>query len=292
MVSADRTNKMPVGIVGIGKMGTPIAAHVARSGFPVVYHDANPTARGKGRRLDSCRDVAASADIILVIVGTDRDVRTCFAGPKGLLAGSVHGKAFVVLSTITPGTLAAITVAAERKGATVLDAPVVWGEQGAKQGRLVSYVGGDSKAFLRCKRVVSAYSKEVFYLGPSGAGLIAKTANNHLMWACRFANFEVLELASRYFSGDVKTLLGALLAGTGSNACLERIHAPAGGMPWAEKDLQIVMRMARDAGLPSIFAAAAKRAIRNNDHREFNEQGIEWLRKQNGSGSRTRLRNE
>jgi 3-hydroxyisobutyrate dehydrogenase-like beta-hydroxyacid dehydrogenase len=268
---------MRIGVIGVGRMGKPIASHVSRAGFRVCYYDPRPNAAATGERLGSCKEVSLKADIVLILVGTDRQVKSCFAGPDGLLACPTKRKVFVIVSTIHPGTLQSVRDLAERKGAKVLDAPVVWGEKGAVQGTLVTYVGGDRRSFLRGKRVLSAYSKKVFYLGPSGSGLVAKTANNHLMWTCRFANFEVLELASRYYSGDMNALLRALLAGTGSNVCLERLSSPGGEIPWAQKDVRIVIKMARDKRLSPLFARAVQLALRQRDYHEFNRQGIRWL---------------
>lgn len=270
---------MRIGIIGVGRMGKPIASHISRAGFRVCYYDANPSAAAKGERVGSCKEVSLQANVVLILVGTDEQVRSCFTEGDGLLACPTTGKVFVIVSTIHPGTLRTVRDLAEQKGAKVLDAPVVWGEKGARQGTLVTYVGGDRRGFLRCKRVLSAYSKKVFYLGPSGSGLVAKTANNHLMWTCRFANFEVLELASRYNSGDMNALLRALLAGTGSNVCLERLSSPGGEIPWAEKDIKIVIEMARDKKLPSQFARAVQLALRNRGYHNFNRQGIRWLTK-------------
>jgi 3-hydroxyisobutyrate dehydrogenase-like beta-hydroxyacid dehydrogenase len=244
-----------------------------------VYYDLNPKAIGPGRRLNSCRELSENADTILIIVGTDDDVRNCFAGRHGFLAGSVKGKIFVILSTVSPQTLTKIRFAIMRRDGQILDAPVVWGEQGAVEGELVTYVGGNRSAFKKCRKVFAAYCKDAFYLGPSGSGLVAKTANNHLMWTCRFANLEVLQLAKRYYTGDIKNLLKALLAGTGSNACLERLSSPTGGAPWAKKDLEIVLKMARKSGLQALFAKAARLAVRNPNYLKFNEQGIKWLLK-------------
>ncbi len=267
-------SNMRIGVIGVGRMGKPITSHISRAGFKVCYYDPNPNAAATGGRLRSCKEVSLRTDIVLILVGTDQQVKSCFVGPDGLLGCPAEGKVFVIVSTIYPKTLQGVRGLAERKGAKVLDAPVVWGEKGAARGTLVTYVGGDRRSFLRCKRALSAYSKKVFYLGPSGSGLVAKTANNHLMWTCRFANFEVLELASRYYSGEMNTLLRALLAGTGSNVCLERLSSPGGEIPWAEKDIGIIIKMARDKRLSPLFASAAQLALRQRHYHDFNRQGI------------------
>lgn len=268
-----------VGVVGVGKMGNPILRHLARAGFNTFFYDSNSKIRVRGAsRVLSCKALSNAADIIFIIVGTDDQVVQCFNGKGGLLEDTVKGKIFVVVSTIEPTTLTNVARAAARKGAKVLDAPVCWGEPAAIRGQLVSYVGGDRRAFKKAERFFDAYSKAVFFLGPLGSGLVAKTANNHLMWVCRFANLETLLLASHYYQGDMRTLYEALLAGTCSNRCLERLSS-GGDTPWAVKDLKIVLGLARKEGERADFAKVASRAARNSDMLDFNRQGLRWLKR-------------
>lgn len=267
-----------VGIVGVGKMGKPILRHLARAGFNPIFYDTDSNIRIRGAsKVGSCMALSKATDTIFVIVGTDAQVSECFLGKDGLLKDSVKGKIFVVVSTVEPLTLKKVARAASRKGAKVLDAPVCWGEPAAIRGQLVSYVGGDRAAFRKTKPFLDAYSKAVFFLGPLGSGLVAKTANNHLMWVCRFANLETLLLASRYYQGDMRTLYEALLAGTCSNRCLERLSA-GGDIPWAVKDLNIVLGLAKKEGERADFAKVASRAARNKNMVDFNREGLPWLR--------------
>lgn len=263
-------------------MGKPITNHLSRASFDVCFYDTNPKARvGGAKRMNSCKELTRRADVNLVIVGTDSQVKDCFTGKEGLLGGPASGKIFVIISTIDPSTLDAVRTAVEAKGGKLLDAPVVWGEKGAVKGQLVSYVGGDRASFQKCKKIFLAYSKDVFYLGPSGSGLIAKTANNHLMWTCRFANFEVLLLARHYYRGDLRTLYRALLAGTGSNRCLERLSGAGGGIPWADKDIGIVLNMSRHKSFQPVFARAVRQSLKNRELIEFNQKGLKWLERKN-----------
>lgn len=266
------------GVIGVGKMGKPILKHLLRAGFTAAFYDINPNARVSGAsKAASLEALADASDVVLIVVGTDEQVESCFKGKDNLLKGSPKNKIFVIISTVDPATLNRVAGLVKQASAKLLDAPVVWGEAGAKSGKLVSYVGGDRSAFKRCKRIFNTYSKGVFFLGPLGSGTVAKTANNHLMWICRFANLEALHLASRYFDGDLRELYRALLAGTCSNRCLERLSAGGGGVPWAKKDLKIIGELAKRTGLRADFARLASRAAVREDMLEFNRMGLKWL---------------
>ena len=86
---------------------------------------------------------------------------------------------------------------AAAKGIGVLDCPVVLGQEAANNGTITSYVGGEERWVQRARPVLAAFSAQVLHLGPVGAGQIAKTINNMLLWACMAANFEALTLAKR-----------------------------------------------------------------------------------------------
>lgn len=266
-----------VGVAGIGKMGLPILGHLSNANFKPFYYDPNPIISAPGaKKTNSAMELSSLCDVVLIIVGTDQQLEDCLNGHHGLLEGRVKGTIFVIVSTIHPKTLEKVGRTIGGRGAICLDAPVCWGETGAKMGELVSYIGGPKSAFNKCKPILQAYSKQVFFLGPLGSGTIAKTANNHLMWICRFANLEALLLASRHYEGDICTLHEALLAGTCNNRCLERIST-GGEIPWAEEDLKIIMELAETQSVGANFAKAASKAAQDENLVEFNRKGLAWL---------------
>ena len=133
------------------------------------------------------------------------------------------------------------------KGIGVLDCPVVLGQEAADNGTLTSYVGGEEQWVTRARPVLAAFGAEVLHLGPVGAGQIAKTINNMLLWACMVANFEALTLAKR-LGADVPRLIEALGHGSGANWSLSRWGKSTG--KWAEKDMDVALELAQHAKVP------------------------------------------
>jgi 3-hydroxyisobutyrate dehydrogenase len=118
--------------------------------------------------------------------------------------------------------------------------------QGAIHGTLGSLVGGELVHVERARPVLASYSRFVEHVGGIGAGQLAKTCNNMLHWAACVANFEVLLLAKRY-GVDAQRMREILLRCPGKNTTLERWDTTK--FTWQEKDMDLSLEMAQDAGL-------------------------------------------
>ena len=128
----------------------------------------------------------------------------------------------------------------------MVDATVCHGARAADEGTLLSFVGGDADVVERLAPVPACYSTDIVHTGGVGTAQVAKAANNMLRWACLIANHEALALAKR--SGMDVDLLRASLLTTGADYHVLR-HWGTNTMAWAEDDLEIVQRMAHDAGI-------------------------------------------
>ena len=128
-----------------------------------------------------------------------------------------------------------------------IDAPVVFGLQGAIKGELGTLCGGASEYFERARPALDPYSRFVRHVGPLGAGQLAKTCNNMLHWAACCANYEVLLLAKRY-GIDAQFMREILLDCPGSNVTLERWDGTR--FTWHEKDMDVALDLAQTAELP------------------------------------------
>jgi len=172
-----------VAFIGLGVMGGPMAAHLARAGHQVRVHNRNPakaqawvTAHG-GVAAATPREAAADADFVFACVGNDDDLRAITVGPQGAFAAMPAGAVFVDHTTASATLARELATQASAHGLHFIDAPVSGGNLGALNGTLTVMCGGEAVAFERARSVLMAYAKAVTLLGPSGSGQLAKMVN-------------------------------------------------------------------------------------------------------------------
>ena len=239
-----------VGVIGAGRMGQPIIGHMARKGFAVIVHDIDGRKRETVAKLgagwaERPADLARAADAVLLCVGYDQQLRDLMSS-EGLLAALPRGTIVAVLSTVHPRTVKELAAEAREAGVHLIDSTMCRGGRAADEGTLLSFVGGDAEVVERLKPVLACYSSDIVHTGGVGTAQVAKAANNLIMWACLIADHEALALAKR-FDMDVDLLREALLKSSATNYALA--HWGENTMAWAEDDMEIVQRMAHEAGL-------------------------------------------
>lgn len=254
-----------VGVIGLGKMGLPIARHLVGKGFAVVGCDVDPTALEKARNLGAKtaatpRDVAAASDLVIVLVGFDSEVDQTLFNEEGILAGARPGLIVVISSTVAPAYMRALPGRVGSKQIAFVDAPLCRGEPAAESGKLLIMGGGDKDAFDACRPVFAAFSDSTHYLGALGAGQVGKMVNNLILWGCSSANYEGLKLASA-LGVDDEQLRQALLQSSADNWALE-MWRNIGSMPWAEKDMTIVLQEADEARISLPVCGTVKEVIK------------------------------
>jgi 3-hydroxyisobutyrate dehydrogenase-like beta-hydroxyacid dehydrogenase len=268
--AAMATPKRPlrsVGIVGLGKMGLPMARHLAQKGFDVTGFDVNPAAAAKARAVGakivrSPAQVAAASDLVIVIVGFDSEVNEALFGSNGIMEGARPGLTVAIASTISPSTMRDLPerAARSRKRVTFIDAPLCRGEPAAEAGELLLLGGGDKIAFERCRPAFETFSSSIHYLGGLGAGQAGKMVNNLILWACISVNDEGLKLAAA-LGVEQEPLRQALLQSSARNWALE-MHLVDLPMPWAEKDMSLVLHEADDARVSLPLCGVIKEVIK------------------------------
>lgn len=239
-----------VGVIGAGRMGTPIIGHLVRKGFSTYAFDANAGKRAgaiaQGAQwAGTAAALAAACDVILVCVGFDREVQELLAA-DGALRQAKGGTIIAILSTIHPLTVQRLAAAAKPAGLHVVDSTVCRGGEAADQGTLLSFVGGSGEVVARLTPVLRAYSADVVHTGDVGTAQVAKAVNNLILWACLVADHEGLALAQHY-GVDVEALRKSLLISSCTNGPLEKWGTQT--MAWAEDDMAIVAEMAAEAGI-------------------------------------------
>jgi len=169
--------------IGLGVMGFPMAGHLARAGHAVtVYNRTSAKAaqwveKHGGKSAASPALAAADAELVMLMVGNDDDVRAVALGKDGAL-GAMKPGAILIDHTTASATIAReLHAAAKARGVGFLDAPVSGGQAGAENGKLTVMVGGDRDAFARAEGVLACYSRAVTLMGAAGAGQLTKMVN-------------------------------------------------------------------------------------------------------------------
>ena len=242
------------GMIGLGAMGLEMARHMAGKGLDVAGFDiaAEPMQRAHNLGITLCGSVAevgTHAEVVVVMVATDAQVNEVVTQSIESLS---PGAVICIASSVAPETCRRLAAQAAATGIGILDTPVVLGQQAAEEGRLTVYVGGEAAHLERARPALMAFGREVVHVGTSGAGQIAKTLNNMLLWACMSANMEVLTLA-RQLGCDVPRMIAALGQGSGANWSLARWGKSTG--KWAEKDMDVALDLAQAAKVPVPLAA-------------------------------------
>jgi 3-hydroxyisobutyrate dehydrogenase-like beta-hydroxyacid dehydrogenase len=254
-----------VGIVGLGKMGLPMARHLLAAKFAVVGCDPSEPARGEAARLgvrvvDSAKALAQESDLVIIVVGFDREVEAAIFGEHGIAQAARPGLVVALGSTVAPRYAKQLAERLSARGMVLLDIPLARGEAAAIAGKLLIFGAGDEAAFERCRRAFSAFASDLFYLGPAGAGQVGKMVNNLILWACTSANDEGLRLGEA-LGVDPARLRAALHHGSAQNWAMDQ-RAELSGMPWAEKDMSIVLHEADLARLSLPLCGTIKETIK------------------------------
>ncbi|NNF24871.1 MAG: NAD(P)-dependent oxidoreductase [Rhodobacteraceae bacterium] len=240
---------MNVGFVGVGAMGEAMAGHCSEAGYSVLAYDTDPenltsATAGAVSAADDLSQIARTCDVVIAVVNTDDQTRSVVGGL--LKAGPKPGQVIVVAATNHPGTMIELAKACTAAGCSLVDAPICYGLQGAKQGNLISLCGGDAKDIDRVRPVLMAYSRSVEHLGPIGCGQLGKACNNMMHWAACVANYETLALA-KACGIDAQAMRETLLKCPAYNRTLDRWDNSK--FTWHEKDMDVVLDLSQQAGL-------------------------------------------
>ena len=254
-----------VGMIGLGKMGNPMSRLLAAKGFSVVGFDVSADAGEAVAKHGvaiavSPSALAARCDLVIVVTGFEHQAEGALFGKNGVAEGARPGTIVGVASTISPSAMRDFGERLSVRGLMPLDIPLCRGEPAAESGTLLITGGGDKAAFERCRPVFSAFADAIFHLGPVGAGQVGKMVNNLILWACISANDEGLRLGET-LGVNAKAMREMLLQSSGQNWALES-GAGKRPMPWAEKDMMIVLQEADAARMCLPLCGVVKEVIK------------------------------
>ncbi len=244
--------------LGLGVMGYPMAGHLAKAGHDVtVYNRTGPKAalwveQYGGRSAPSPADAARSAEIVLMCVGNDDDVRTV---AKNALAGMGADTILVDHTTASAEVAREVAAAAKARRVEFLDAPVSGGQAGAENGKLTIMVGGDAAIFAQAEVVLALYARAVTLMGGTGAGQLTKMVNQICIAGLVQALSEGIDFADR--AGlDPNLVLDVISKGAAQSWQMENRGKTmvadkfefGFAVDWMRKDLGICLSAARSNG--------------------------------------------
>lgn len=176
-----------VAFLGLGVMGWPMAGHLALAGHTVTVFNRTAAkaqawvqafaATGRAHHASTPREAAQGADIVLMCVGNDDDVRSVVLGPDGALAGIQSGSILIDHTTASAQLARELYATVQQQGVAFVDAPVSGGQAGAQNGQLTIMCGGDEAAFATAEPVMACFGRAVTLMGPSGSGQLTKMVN-------------------------------------------------------------------------------------------------------------------
>jgi len=262
---------MQVGFIGLGTMGTSMAANLRTAGHSLTVYDlrreaAAPHLAAGAAWGASPAAVAAASEVIFTSLPGPPEVKAVALGPDGLLARMPKGRAYFDLSTNAPATVREICERFAERGAYMLDAPVSGGPRGAASGKLAIWVGGEAAIFERYRPLLDAIGDRARYIGPIGAGTVAKLVHN-----C--AGYAIQRVLSEVFTMGVKAgveplaLFEAVRQGAAGrrrtfDALVDQFlpgsyDPPAFSLRLAHKDVGLATALAREIGVPMPMAELA-----------------------------------
>jgi len=247
--------------LGLGVMGYPMAGHLARAGHEVTVYNRSPAKADawrneyRGRTARTPAEAARGAEIVMMCVGNDDDVRVVANGADGALAGMAAGSILVDHTTASAEVAREVHAAAAAKGVGFLDAPVSGGQAGAQNGKLTIMVGGDPATFARAEGVLAHYARAVTLMGGPGSGQLAKMVNQICIAGLLQALSEGIDFAMR--AGlDAERVLDVIGKGAAQSWQMENRGKTmvadrfdfGFAVDWMRKDLGICLAEARANG--------------------------------------------
>jgi 3-hydroxyisobutyrate dehydrogenase len=260
---------MRVGFIGLGTMGSSMALNVCAAGCNVVVNDIRreasvPHLQAGALWADSARKVAEATDIVFTSLPGPKEVEDVALLDDGLLAGMRPGTAWFDLSTNSPAVVRRLHERFRAKGIAMLDSPVSGGPAGAKSGKLALWVSGDKDTFDRHKAVLDAIGDQAMYVGPIGAGTVAKLVHNTAAYAILAALAEVFTLGVKAGVEPLALWEAVRQGAFGRRRTFDRLaeqflprifDPPAFSLKLAHKDVTLATELGRELNIPLRIAS-------------------------------------
>jgi 3-hydroxyisobutyrate dehydrogenase len=249
-------------------MGGGMSLNLRRAGYDMVVNDLRHEAAARHIEAgcewaDTVGDVAVQSEIVLTSLPGPKEVEAVALGPGGLLENLAPGSVWFDLSTNSPTLIRRLHALFAEKGIEVLDAPVSGGPSGANSGKLALWVGGNEEVYNQHKAVLDAIGDEPRYIGPIGAGSVAKLVHNCAGYAIQTALAEVFTVGVKA-GVEPLALWEAVRQGAlgrrrtfdrlADNWLIAKYDPPSFALRLAHKDVSLATELGRDVGVPMRLA--------------------------------------
>ena len=262
---------MAIGFIGLGLMGASMASNMQKAGNKLVVHDLSRQAASQhvnagAEWAESPKALAGKTDVVFMSLPGPPEVEAVVMGADGLAAGLKPGSVIFDLSTNSPTVVRALHAELAKKGIQFLDAPVSGGPAGAASGRLALWVGGDKEVFDKNKKLLDAIGDSVMYIGPIGAGSVAKLVHNCAGYAVQAALAEVMTLGVKAGVEPLALWKAVRRGALGRTRTFDRLgdqflsnvyDPPAFALKLGHKDMTLATGLGREVGVPMRLANMA-----------------------------------
>jgi 3-hydroxyisobutyrate dehydrogenase len=262
---------MQIGFIGLGIMGASMASNLQKAGYKLVVNDLRRQSAGAhlaagAQWAETPKALGETCEVVFTSLPGPAEFEAVALGKNGLIEGLKKGATLFDLTTNAPSLIRKAQLAYAERGLNLLDAPVSGGPQGAKSGRLAIWVGGDKAVFDRYSKVLDAIGDAARYIGPIGAGSVAKLVHNCAGYAIQTALAEVFSMGIK---GGVEPLAlwEAVRSGAGGRSrtfdrlgdrfLVNSYDPPSFALKLAHKDMRLATELGRELGVPMRLANLA-----------------------------------
>lgn len=254
-------SQQKVAFVGLGVMGFPMAGHLQQKGEQVCVYNRTQhkaldwVAQYGGRSAATPAEAALGADLVMLCVGNDDDVRSVVYAEQGVLAAMQPGSVLIDHTTASADLARELALACKEKGIGFLDAPVSGGQAGAQNGLLTIMLGGEEADFAKAEATLMKYARSARLLGAAGSGQLTKMVNQICIAGVVQGLAEAMHFAQQ--AGlDGQAVLDTISKGAAQSWQMENRGSTmlqgkydfGFAVDWMRKDLAITLNEARHNG--------------------------------------------
>ena len=277
-----------VGFIGLGIMGSRMAANLARAGFDLTVWNRTAStadewaARHGAAVASSPQALASNSDVVISMVVDGDQVESVLLGDEG--AGQGPGLLCIDMSTIGPAAARRVGAGLQERGVSFMDAPVTGSSPKAEDGTLTIMAGGEERDFERARPLFDAMGELILHVGPVGHGQLVKVINNAVAAANTAVAAEAL-IAGARAGADLDALVAVIHAGSGASAMLDLKQGPMRSHDYTTlfklehmlKDLRLCLEEARAAGVSTEMIEATEGILADAGERGLGDQDFAAL---------------